>query len=331
MSDDKPEVRKRGKFVRQPSSKSPSTSSPVEVDAGPGSPVTEAPGSPVDEALCAGPQLYTINWPVENCCAHVYILHGYAEHCERYNAFCETLNKHKISVATHDHVGHGQSDGHRFHVDRFDTYVTDAIELMKEHRREVGEDKPFIMFGHSMGGLLATHCMLQVPELFTACILSSPCLKIHGKYNKLPLRVAARALSWIAPRFYIPSRALALDPKDVIADEKDREGYATDPLIWHYQSKPGFTVAVFDAIDEAQKNLMNLKVKCLVQHGTDDLVCDVAGVEPFKRIPEVAQLKLYEGARHALLLDTQEIRNVVIQDCLDFINSVVFDFETSSS
>ena len=57
----------------------------------------------------------------------------------------------------------------------------------------------------------------------------------------------------------------------------------------------------------------------------------MAGVEPFKRIPEVAQLKLYEGAKHALLLDTQEIRNVVIQDCLDFINSVVLDFKTSSS
>ena len=80
--------------------------------------------------------------------------------------------------------GHGQSDGHRFHVDRFDTYVTDAIELMKEHRREVGEEKPFIMFGHSMGGLLATHCMLQVPELFTACILSSPCLKVGYKVIK---------------------------------------------------------------------------------------------------------------------------------------------------
>ena len=63
-------------------------------------------------------------------------------------------------------------------MDRFDTYVHDAIELMKEHKREVGEGKPFILFGHSMGGLLATHCMLQVPELFTAGILSSPCLKV---------------------------------------------------------------------------------------------------------------------------------------------------------
>ena len=53
-------------------------------------------------------------------------------------------------------------------------------------------------------------------------ILNLIFLQIHEKYNKLPLRVAARALSWIAPRFYIPSRALALDPNDVIADEKDR-------------------------------------------------------------------------------------------------------------
>lgn len=49
-----------------------------------------------------------------------------------------------------------------------------------------------------------------------------PVSQIHGKYNKLPLRVAARVVAWIAPRFYIPSRALALDPEDVIADEKDR-------------------------------------------------------------------------------------------------------------
>merc|ERR1712176_1384419 len=313
MSEEKADARKRAKFVRQPSSKSPSSASPVEVDAGPDSPEEEA----------SAPKLYTIEWPVENCCAHVYILHGYAEHCERYNAFCEMLNTHKISVATHDHFGHGQSDGHRFHVDNFDTYVHDAIELMKEHRRQVGEGKPFILFGHSMGGLLATHCMLQSPELFTAGILSSPCLKIHEKYNKLPLRVAACALSWIAPRFYIPSRALALDPHDVIADEKDRESYATDPLIWHYQSKPGFTVAMFDAIDKAQENLMNLSVKCLVQHGTDDLVCDPAGVEPFKQLPHIVQLKFYEGAKHALLLDTQEIRNVVVNDCMDFINSVI--------
>ena len=32
-------------------------------------------------------------------------------------------------------------------------------------------------------------------------------------------------------------------------------------------------MAVFDAIDKAQENLLKLKVRCLVQHGTDDLVC----------------------------------------------------------
>ena len=46
----------------------------------------------------------------------------------------------------------------------------------------------------------------------------------------------------------------------------------SDPRIWHYQCKPGMTIAMFDAIDRAQANLPHLKVKCLVQHGTHDLV-----------------------------------------------------------
>ena len=46
-------------------------------------------------------------------------------------------------------------------------------------------------------------------------------------------------------------------------------------------------------------------------------------MEPFRDMGHVAQLKLYEGAKHALLLDTPDIRSSVTKDCLDFIDSVV--------
>ena len=52
-------------------------------------------------------------------------------------------------------------------------------------------------------------------------------------------------------------------------------------------------------------------------------MCDPAGVAPFKDLGHIAQLKLYEGAKHSLLLDTPDIRAAVIADCLEFINSVV--------
>ena len=76
-------------------------------------------------------------------------------------------------------AGHGQSEGYRFHVNHFDTYVCDALELMKEQKQFADERGiPFIVFGHSMGGLVATLCMLEEPELFSAGILSSPCLMV---------------------------------------------------------------------------------------------------------------------------------------------------------
>ena len=47
---------------------------------------------------------------------------------------------------------------------------------------------------------------------------------------------------------------------------------------------------------------------------------------PFKDIPEFATLKLYEGAKHALLLDKPEIRTAVVKDCLNFIEDTISEF-----
>lgn len=313
MSD---EPRKFVKYVRQPS---------VTKKLSPDSTCSHSPQFVETDSVSEDDvlHLYTRKYPVDNPRAVVYILHGFGEHCERYDSFIKKLNLEKLFVATHDHVGHGKSHGHRVHVDHFNTYVEDALELMKECKKEDAGNIPFIVFGHSMGGLMATLCMLEDPSLFTAGILSSPCLMIHSKYNKTPLRWMARTLSYVAPRLYIPIKSLALDPADVIADEDHRKSYEEDPLVWHYQSRAGGTSAMFDAIGDAQKRLTSLKVKCLCQHGTNDLVCDIEGVMPFKDIPDVVHLEIYEGAKHALLSDKPDIRCKAINDIIDFINRVV--------
>ena len=51
-------------------------------------------------------------------------------------------------------------------------------------------------------------------------------------------------------------------------------------------------------------------------------MCDPAGVYPFRDIPETATLKLYEGAKHALLMDEPPIKEQVISDCLEFMKSI---------
>ena len=141
--------------------------------------------------------------------------------------------------------GHGMSDGERVFIDDFEIYITDSLELMREQRQP---GKPFILFGHSMGGLIALHCMLREPDLFSAGVLSSPCLRvgvlinshqlcgvlkrfefimryilqIHGKYDNTPMRTLAKMINVVAPKLYIPSKSLALDPADVVANTTDR-------------------------------------------------------------------------------------------------------------
>ena len=43
-----------------------------------------------------------------------------------------------------------------------------------------------ILFGHSMGGLIATLCLIERPELFEGAILCSPCLQVIHTMLTLP-------------------------------------------------------------------------------------------------------------------------------------------------
>ena len=46
--------------------------------------------------------------------------------------------------------------------------------------------KRMILFGHSMGGLIATLCLIERPELFEGAILCSPCLQVIHTMLTLP-------------------------------------------------------------------------------------------------------------------------------------------------
>ncbi|XP_052242887.1 monoglyceride lipase-like isoform X2 [Dreissena polymorpha] len=85
----------------------------------------------------------------EDIKALLFIVHGYCEHCLFYNELAETLKEQGLYVFSHDHVGHGQSEGTRAHVGDFMEYVQDVfyhIELVKKKFPQ----KPVFLLGHSM-------------------------------------------------------------------------------------------------------------------------------------------------------------------------------------
>lgn len=85
------------------------------------------------------------------------LVHGMAEHKERYLPFMEYLADHGYVAVIHDHRGHGKSV--RSRQDLGYMYGGGADALLKDIKtvnRKLREDfpgLPLILFGHSMGSL----------------------------------------------------------------------------------------------------------------------------------------------------------------------------------
>lgn len=92
------------------------------------------------------------------------IVHGIAEHKERYRPFCEFLQKNGYSVYIHDHRGHGGSIGKAVGY----TAETNGWQLMVDEVRLLSDiigkenpNLPLFLFGHSMGSFLVRTYAIQ--------------------------------------------------------------------------------------------------------------------------------------------------------------------------
>lgn len=89
----------------------------------------------------------------------VQLVHGMAEHIGRYDDFARFLALHGLVVCGHDHICHGQSST----PDRWgklplragkDILVGDVGKLRALVQARVGQDVPYVVFGHSMGSFV---------------------------------------------------------------------------------------------------------------------------------------------------------------------------------
>ncbi len=90
----------------------------------------------------------------------VQLVHGMAEHKERYEPFARFLNGCGFAVCINDHVGHGQSVaskadwGHLPLEGGAAVLVEDVHALRGLMQERFGVDTPYVLFGHSMGSFV---------------------------------------------------------------------------------------------------------------------------------------------------------------------------------
>ncbi|TCU13583.1 alpha/beta fold hydrolase [Rhizobium sullae] len=101
------------------------------------------------------------------------ISHGLAEHSKRYARLAKAMAARGYHVYAHDHRGHGETVAKGAPIGQFaprngvQQVLADTV-AMRTYVAELHPNLPVILFGHSMGGLIALNAAVTYPEKFDA-------------------------------------------------------------------------------------------------------------------------------------------------------------------
>jgi alpha-beta hydrolase superfamily lysophospholipase len=228
--------------------------------------------------------------PSGNPWARVLIVHGIGEHSGRYERTGRLMAEAGLDVQAFDLRGHGLSGGRRVYVRRWDDYLDD-VEVRLAALREPG--LPLVLFGHSMGALIALTYVCSGRPAPDLLVLSAPPLDA-----KVPpwQRLLAPILGVVAPTVVlanpISGEQLAHDPAVGIA-------YFADPLV-QPRSTTRLGAQLLSAAKRARSELGRLNVPTLVIHGGADTLVPTAVSEPLGALPGVER-RVLPDLRHETL------------------------------
>jgi acylglycerol lipase len=257
-----------------------------------------------------GLALHTHRWPVPEPRLTLAILHGYAEHAGRYAHVAAALNAAGIAAVAVDLRGHGRSPGVRGYVERFSDYHRDVDALLGLARAESG-GRPVALFGHSMGGLLAAHYLLQRGSSgLSGLVLSSPYLGLALQVNPVKL-AAGRLMSRLHPQLALAS---GLKGSDVTRDPAMQRRYEEDPLNGKTATARWFTEATL-AMEEVHAQAGRLQLPTLLLYGGADRVASADATDRFAAALAMRDktAERLAGFHHELVNEPLEERTQVIE------------------
>lgn len=195
-----------------------------------------------------------------------FAVHGLGEHGGRYEHFAEWLVERGDRVIMGDLRGHGRSAGTRTHVLTFDEYPADLGILWKHF--ELSRQQT-IVFGHSMGGLIAVRAVQTGQVDPAALVLTSPLLGLKLRVHPLK-RWLGRLMVQVLPKTRFRN---GLDPRNMTRDAVFAEERRNDPLIVRTVTASWF-FAMQRAIVQAHRDASRLEIPILAFRGLADETTD---------------------------------------------------------
>jgi len=254
----------------------------------------DAPGAIVEHVSARdGTPLLARHWPVASGepWASLLLVHGLAEHSGRYEHVGAQFAAAGIDTHAFDLRGFGASGGARASIDRW-SQLHDDLEERLVAVRSIVPARPVVLFGHSLGGLLALGYVLDGRSQPDLLVLSAPAIA-----GNIPLwqRLLVGSLRRVAPGLLLANR---LDTADLSSDAGVRARYLSDPLNQH-KSTVRFAHAAFGEQQRVAAALDRLAIPTLVVHGGLDRLVPTAASEALEGRPGMTR-RVYPGVLHEL-------------------------------
>ena len=255
--------------------------------------------------------------PDEAPAALVFVVHGKSEHIGRYAHLIQALVQRGYAVYGVDHRGHGESDGLRCHVERFDHFVEDVHLVVRKAKSE-HPGLPMFMVAHSMGGLIATrYALAHQPEL-AGLVLSGAALHIGDNISPF-LKYSSAALAFLVPT--LPITASSKEIESVLSRDPEVQAlWDKDPLCYNGKLRARFGYELLRASRNTVTRLAELTLPLLIMHGTaDKLTNPVGSTHLYKTARSTDKtLKLWDDCRHEIFNELNKVEVIALTcDWLD--------------
>jgi lysophospholipase len=260
--------------------------------------------------------IYTIQWlPDGEPKAVVIIVHGIGEHSGRYQHVAEALVNAGYAVYSHDHRGHGKSDGKRVQVTSHLQFMNDLRQYFDLIRAEHDNKKIFIL-GHSMGSVISLQFTLQYQNDLAGLVVTGTATDVGATVSSM-LRNAANLLYRVLP--HAPVGA----PLSVthLTNDKAMQALADKDMLNNKGWTPiSIAKYIIETGEMIQENVHKLVLPILIMHGETDSIAPISGSQiVYERVGSTDKtLKTWANMQHEIMneIDRKQVIDTII-DWLD--------------
>ncbi len=253
----------------------------------------------------------TKNQPKKN----ILVIHGLGEHSGRYNEFAKFYTKKGMGVYALDLQGHGKSEGKKGHIKSFDEFL-DSVELSLIFIRKKFLETPIILFGHSLGGLIALNFLIEKESKeIESGIISSPWIETKIKVPEYLIKIQ-KILKNIFPSLRLNNRLISnhlSKNKDVV------KKYNEDQLV-HNKISLNLYSEVMRSIVNVREKASKIKINLFLYHGKSDKIISSNGTFKISNLLKNYKIKFYDNVYHEPHNDIE--KEEVYQDILEFIKKI---------